>query len=237
MKDAGYDVADYRDIEPVFGTLAEADALIAEAHAAGIKVIIDIVPNHTSDQHLLFQRGPRRRPGLAANASASSSARAAGPTATCPPTTGEQVRRSGLDPGPGGRPPASGTCTCSPPSSPTSTGDNADIKAEFEQTLRFWFDRGVDGFRIDVAHGLVKDAALPDLNGLAFPLGGERRGVEHPHWDQPGVHDIFREWRRSPTSTPRPARRSAARSGSAVRIGWPPTCVRTSCTPPSTSTS
>ena len=63
MKDAGYDVSDYRDIEPVFGTLPEADALIAEAHAAGIKVIIDIVPNHTSDQHVLFQQALAAAPG------------------------------------------------------------------------------------------------------------------------------------------------------------------------------
>jgi alpha-glucosidase len=75
--------------------------------------------------------------------------------------------------------------------------NHPDIHAEFEQTLRFWFDRGVDGFRIDVAHGLVKDDNLADIDGLPFPLPDSTPdGVEHPHWDQPGVHDIFRSWRR-----------------------------------------
>jgi alpha-glucosidase len=75
--------------------------------------------------------------------------------------------------------------------------DHPDVAAEFEQTLRFWFDRGVDGFRIDVAHGLVKDAGLRDLSGMTFPLPDDTpEGVEHPHWDQPGVHDVFRSWRR-----------------------------------------
>ena len=118
MADGGYDVADYRDIEPVFGTLADADSLIGEAHDIGLRVIVDIVPNHSSDHHVWFQAAlaaghgsPERaryifRDGRGADGRA-------GPTTGSPPSAGR--------PGPGSRT-ASGTCTCSRPSSRTSTG-------------------------------------------------------------------------------------------------------------------
>ena len=190
MKDAGYDVSDYRDIEPVFGTLAEADAMVAEAHDLGIKVIIDIVPNHTSDQHVLFQQA------LAAGRGSAERERfifrdGRGENGDLPPNDWQSTFG-----GPAWTRVADGQWYLHlfTPEQPDVNWRNADIKAEFEQTLRFWFDRGIDGFRIDVAHGLEKDWALPDLNGLEFPLeeGAEN---EHPHWDQPSVHDIFREWR------------------------------------------
>jgi len=198
MKDAGYDVSDYRAIEPVFGTMADAEALIAEAHAVGIRVVLDIVPNHTSDQHRWFQ-----------------AALAAGPGS---PERDRFIFREGrgVD---GSEPPndwmsefggpawtrvveADGTpgqwyLRLFAPEQPDVNWDHPDIAGEFEETLRFWFDRGVDGFRIDVAHGLVKDDGLADIDGLPFPLPDDTpAGVEHPHWDQPGVHDIFRSWRR-----------------------------------------
>ncbi len=81
------------------------------------------------------------------------------------------------------------------PEQPDVNWRNQAIKDEFAKTLRFWFDRGIDGFRIDVAHGMAKDWELPDLDGLEFPLP-EDAEHDHPHWDQPGVHEIFREWRR-----------------------------------------
>ncbi len=197
MKDAGYDVSDYRAIEPVFGTMADAEALLAEAHDAGIRVILDIVPNHTSDQHRWFQ-----------------AALAAGPGS---PERDRFIFRDGRGPG-GDEPPndwmsefggpawtrvteADGRpgqwyLRLFAPEQPDVNWNHPDIHAEFEQTLRFWFDRGVDGFRIDVAHGLVKDADLRDLGGLTFPLPADApEDVQHPHWDQPGVHDVFREWR------------------------------------------
>jgi len=190
MKDAGYDVSDYRDIEPVFGTLAEADALIDESHAAGIKVIIDIVPNHTSDQHPLFQQA------LAAVRGSAERDRfifrdGRGAAGELPPNDWQSTFG-----GPAWTRVEDGQWYLHlfAPEQPDVNWRNDDIKAEFEQTLRFWFDRGVDGFRIDVAHGLEKDWALPDLNGLAFPLDEEAEH-DHPHWDQPSVHDIFRSWR------------------------------------------
>lgn len=198
MKDAGYDVSDYRAIEPVFGTMAEAELLIAEAHAVGLRVILDIVPNHTSDQHRWFQaalaagaRSPERdrfifREGRGADGAQPPNdwmSEFGGPAWT---------RVHDAD----GRP-GQWYLHLFAPEQPDVNWDHPDIHAEFEQTLRFWFDRGVDGFRIDVAHGLVKDAELADAHGLTFPLPADTPDdVEHPHWDRPGVHDIFREWRR-----------------------------------------
>ncbi len=206
MKDAGYDVSDYRSIEPVFGTMADAEALIAEAHGHGLRVILDIVPNHTSDRHRWFI-----------------DALAAGPGS---PERDRYIFRDGRGPGgeqppndwrsefggpawtrvtePGGRP-GQWYLRLFAPEQPDVNWNHPDVAEEFLQTLRFWFDRGVDGFRIDVAHGLVKDADLRDLGDLTFPLPDDTPdGVEHPHWDQPGVHDVFRTWRRLADSYPEP---------------------------------
>ncbi len=190
MKDAGYDVSDYRDIEPVFGTLPEADALIAEAHAAGIKVIIDIVPNHTSDQHVLFQQALAAAPG-SPERDLFVFRDGRGTDGELPPNDWQSTFG-----GPAWTrvPDGQWYLHLFTPEQPDVNWRNQAIKDEFAKTLRFWFDRGIDGFRIDVAHGLEKDWNLPDLKGLLFPL---EEGVEydHPHWDQPAVHDIFREWR------------------------------------------
>ncbi len=198
MKDAGYDVSDYRDIEPVFGTLAEADAMITEAHALGIKVIIDIVPNHTSDQHALFQAALAAGPG-SAERERYVFRPGRGENGELPPTDWQSdfggpawTRTTDPDVTPG-----AGYLHLITPEPPDVTWTNAEIRAEFEKTLRFWFDRGVDGFRIDVAHALVKDPAFPDAGGMVFPLPeGTPEDVDHPHWDRPGVHEIFRSWRR-----------------------------------------
>ena len=164
--DAGYDVADYRAVDPMFGDLDDAEALIARRARAGLRVIVDLVPNHTSDQHEWFRRGAGGAgPGSAAREPLPLPRRARASTANCRPTTGS--RSSAARPGPGRRTPtarrASGTCTCSPPSSPTSTGTTRRCATSSESVLRFWLDLGVDGFRIDVAHGLVKAAGLPDV--------------------------------------------------------------------------
>jgi alpha-glucosidase len=184
--DAGYDVADYRSIDPAFGTLADADALIAEGHALGIRTIIDIVPNHCSDQHRWFQAA------LAA-----------------PPGSAERDRfwfRPGRGDG-GDLPPNSWrsifggpawTRTISPdgtsgewylhlfaPEQPDFNWANPEVRAEFEDILRFWFDRGVDGIRIDSAALLTKDPRLPETEP----------GDPSPYTDRDDVHDIYRSWR------------------------------------------
>ncbi|KWX68712.1 glycoside hydrolase family 13 protein [Mycobacterium sp. NAZ190054] len=194
MADAGYDVSDYRDIEPAYGTLADAQALIAEAHASGVRVILDIVPNHTSDQHAWFKAalddepGARQRyhfrPGRGADGG-------------LPPNNWQSVfggpAWTRVDSGP-----LEGQWYLHlfAPGQPDLNWDHDEVRAEFEDILAFWFDRGVDGFRIDVAHGLVKEAGLPD----GTSAGDEPHAIlqtqnRHPAWDQDGVHEIYRGWR------------------------------------------
>jgi alpha-glucosidase len=195
MKDAGYDVSDFRDIDPAFGTLPEANAMIAEAHGLGLKVLLDIVPNHLSDQHVWFQaalaaqRGsPERerfifRPGRGEHGDLEPNdwqSNFGGPAWT---------RIQNLDGTPG-----DWYLHLFTPEQPDLNWENPEVRAEFEQIMRFWFDLGVDGFRIDVAHGLAKAAGLPDAGPIAWPpIDG--RPVAHPHWDQDGVHEIYRSWR------------------------------------------
>ncbi|MGH8883484.1 MAG: alpha-amylase family glycosyl hydrolase, partial [Stackebrandtia sp.] len=172
MADFGYDVADYTDVDPVFGTLDDFDRLVAEAHARGIRVIVDLVPNHTSDQHPWF------RAALAAPEGSAERARyvfrdGRGPGGAAPPNDWISVfggpawtrtRR------PDGRP-GQWYLHLFAPEQPDLDWTNPEVRQEFLAILRFWLDRGVDGFRIDVAHGLAKDPALADTNG-AFAAGG-----------------------------------------------------------------
>jgi alpha-glucosidase len=191
MQDAGYDVADYRAIEPAFGTLAEAEAFIAEAHAADLKVILDIVPNHTSSSHVWFQAALEGdeaararyifRPG-------------SGESGDQPPNDWQSsfggpawTRTKDLDGCPG-----DWYLHLFAPEQPDLDWTNPEVTAEFEAILRFWFDRSVDGFRIDVAHGLVKAQGLPDAYGRPNHAA---RGATHPAWDQDGVHEVYRAWR------------------------------------------
>jgi alpha-glucosidase len=191
MADAGYDVADYRGIDPLFGTLEEAEKLIAEAHDLGIRIILDVVPNHGSDQQQWFTDALAAPPGS--------------------PERSRYIFRPGRGDG-GELPPNNWTSEFGGPAWSRTTGpdgqpgewylhifapeqpdfnwDNPEVRAEFEDVLRFWFDRGVDGFRVDSAALLVKDPALADDRpGLAA-------GGDHPFVDRDGVHDVYRAWRR-----------------------------------------
>ena len=160
--DAGYDVADYRDVDPRFGTLADADAMIAEAHALGLRVIVDLVPNHTSNQHVWFQAALAARPGSRERARYifRNGRGAAGEE---PPNNwgsnfggGAWTRLTEADGSPG-----QWYLHLFAPEQPDLDWTNPEVHEEFESILRFWLDRGVDGFRIDVAHGLAKDPDLP----------------------------------------------------------------------------
>ncbi len=189
MADGGYDVADYRAIEPLFGSLVEAEKLIDEAHALGIKIIIDIVPNHCSDQHPWFLQAIAEGPD--------SPARelfwfkpGKGEDGSEPPNDwqsrfgGPAWSRSTNPDGTAG----DWYLHLYSPEQPDFNWTNKKVHDEFDDILRFWLDRGVDGFRIDVADGLVKEDGLPDLNGgTPEPL---------PFSDQDGVHEIYRHWRR-----------------------------------------
>ncbi|WP_026453436.1 glycoside hydrolase family 13 protein, partial [Saccharomonospora iraqiensis] len=193
MADGGYDVADYRAVDPLFGDLADAEALIAEAHGRGLRVIVDVVPNHTSSRHPWFVEALAAEPGSAARQ--------------------RYVFREGRDGGPpndwesmfGG--PAWTQVSDGQwylhlfdPAQPDLNWQHPDVHAEFEDILRFWLDRGVDGFRIDVAHGLVKADGLPDVGRT--DQAGLLTTRELPFFDQDGVHDIYREWRKILDSYP-----------------------------------
>jgi alpha-glucosidase len=190
MADAGYDVSDYRAIDPLFGTLGEAEKLITEAHDLGIRIILDVVPNHGSDQQQWFidalaapPGSPERaryifRPGRGAHGE-------------LPPNNwvsefgGPAWSRTT---GPDGEP-GEWYLHLFTPEQPDFNWDNPDVRAEFEDVLRFWFDRGVDGFRIDSAALLVKDPTLTDHQD------GAGAGGDHPFVDRDGVHDVYRAWR------------------------------------------
>ena len=196
MVDGGYDVADYRNVDPMFGTLDDANGLLADAHALGLRVLIDIVPNHTSDRHAWFQEALASAPGSAARARYHFT-HGLGEHGDEPPNNWPSVfggpawgRIIEAD-----RRPGQWYLHIFAPEQPDLNWDNAEVRAEFESILAFWLDRGVDGFRIDVAHAMIKAPGLPDLG--PEHLTGEPPGPDgHPHWDQDGVHEIHRAWRR-----------------------------------------
>jgi alpha-glucosidase len=190
MSDAGYDIADYRDIDPVYGTLGDATALIGEAHAHGIKVIIDIVPNHCSDRHPWF------RAALAAGPGSAQRERfwfrpGRGPGGDRPPNDWQSMfggpawtRVTEPDGTPG-----QWYLHLFAPGQPDFNWASPAVRAEFEDVLRFWLDRGADGIRIDSAALLTKDPGLRDV-GPDEPLPGT-----HPYIDRDDVHEIYRSWR------------------------------------------
>src|SRR5689334_10668763 len=170
MADAGYDVSDYRDVEPRFGSLEDAEALLSEAHDHGLRVLLDIVPNHSSDQHPWFQEALRAGPG-SPERERYVFRPGRGPAGDEPPNTWESVfggpaweRVTEPDGTPG-----EWYLHLFAPEQPDFNWEHQEVRDDFEDTLRFWFDRGVDGFRIDVAHSLVKDQALPDADDIEWP--------------------------------------------------------------------
>lgn len=195
--DAGYDVADYRDVDPLFGTLADFDKLVARAKEFGLRLIVDLVPNHSSDQHRWFR-----------------AALAAGPGSV---ERDRYVFRDGLGPD-GSEPPTDWVSVFGGPAwtritesdgrpgqwylhlfdrhQPDFNWDNPEVRVEFLDILRFWLDRGVDGFRVDVAHGLMKRLDGASWAGSAGGLASaDPSGEGPPMWDQEGVHEIYRTWR------------------------------------------
>ncbi|MGW1912217.1 glycoside hydrolase family 13 protein [Streptomyces sp. NPDC002076] len=197
LADGGYDVADHRDVDPRLGTLDDFDALVGEAHRLGLKVVVDIVPNHTSHQHPWFQEALRSGPGSPAR-ERYVFRRGRGAHGELPPTDWQSVfggsawKRT---------PDGEWYLHLFAPEQPDLNWDDEDVRADFRTTLRFWSGRGVDGFRADVAHGLAKDLAEPlrDIGNIgatgetALPL------VEpgsHPYWDRDEVHEIYRDWRK-----------------------------------------
>jgi alpha-glucosidase len=179
MADGGYDVSDYRDVDPRFGTLADFDALVAGAHELGIRIIVDIVPNHTSSAHPWFQEalaGRNRDRYIFRDEPNDWESVFGGPAWTRVPDGQWYLHLFDT-------------------AQPDLNWENPVVRSEFLDILRFWLDRGVDGFRVDVAHGMIKAEGLPDVG----PRDGrqvELLGSEPlPYFDQDGVHEIYRSWR------------------------------------------
>ena len=190
LADGGYDVDDYRDVAPELGTLADFGAMVAAAHAAGIKVIVDIVPNHTSNRHAWFVEALAAPPGSAARA--------------------RYIFRDGTG-ADGSRPPTDWPshfggpawtrvpdgqwyCHLFAPEQPDLDWGNPEVRADFRATLRFWADRGVDGYRVDVAHALAKDLSEP-LRSKPETPGVLPTDGSDPLFDRDEVHEIYAEWR------------------------------------------
>lgn len=193
--DAGYDVADYYDVDPLFGSLSDAETLISTAHDLGLKLIVDLVPNHTSDEHVWFQQALAAAPG-SPERDRYLFREGCGADGNEPPNNWDSVFG-----GPAWRQVEQADVAIDEPGQwylhlfdekqPDLNWANREVHDEFERVLRFWLDRGVDGFRVDVAHGLVKKVGLPDSSGTSHVADGSQ-----PMWDQPGVHEIYREWRK-----------------------------------------
>ena len=191
MADGGYDVADHCDVDPIFGTLADFDAVLSDAHKLGLRVTVDLVPNHSSAEHRWFIEAVLSAPGSDARRRYHFRAGNRVPNNWESDFGGPAWTRSVNADGSLGE----WYLHLFAPEQPDFDWSNPEVHHEFERVLRFWLDRGVDGFRVDVAHGLVKAAGLPDNPPRG--LLAERPGylpVGH-QWDQPGVHAIFRRWR------------------------------------------
>jgi alpha-glucosidase len=187
MADFGYDVSDYRDVDPTFGNLAEFDRLLSEAHRRKIHVIVDLVPGHTSDRHPWFlaarssREDPRRdfyvwadpRRGGGAPNNWRAVFKRVGSAWSLDETTGQYYLHHFL------------------PEQPDLNWWNPKVRAEIDDVMRFWLDRGVDGFRIDVASGLIRDERLRNNPRFHFRGWPRRR-----NWDLEEVHDIHRQWRK-----------------------------------------
>lgn len=191
--DGGYDVADYRRIEPRYGTLEDAEALISECHDLSIRVIADLVPNHTSREHAWFKEALASPPGH--------------------PSRDRYIFRPGR--GDGSEPPSNWQAVFSgstweqvddgefylhifDTSQPDLNWENPEVRDEFDAIIRFWLDRGIDGLRIDVSHGMIKDLDFPDLSPEvlgSFSLLEGDEPASHPFWDRDGLHEINRRWR------------------------------------------
>ena len=208
LADGGYDVDDYRDVAPELGTLEDFDTLVEAAHASGMKVIVDIVPNHTSNRHPWFVEALASPPGSAARARYIFRD-GMGPYGSLPPSDWIShfggpawTRVPGWHEEPGERSDhqplrraGQWYCHLFAAEQPDLNWDNPEVREDFKTTLRFWADRGVDGYRVDVAHALAKDLSeplrsKPVLADRTMPLDGT-----DPLYDRNEVHEIYAEWR------------------------------------------
>ena len=197
QKDAGYDVSDYQDVDALFGTLADFDAMVARAHELNIRVLVDLVPNHTSDQHAWFQAALTAEPGSPERGFYHFKD-GKGENGDLPPNNwlsmfggSAWTRTTNTDGTPG-----QWYLHLFDSSQPDLNWDNPKVQEAFEEILRFWLDRGVDGFRVDQPHAMGKAAGLPDHPDVERAGAGFIEGeASPPMWFQESVHPIFRKWR------------------------------------------
>jgi alpha-glucosidase len=190
-------VSDYRRVDPMFGDLDDAAGLIEDAHALGLRVIVDLVPNHCSDQHPWFQQALRDGAGSPARQRFHFRP-GRGDDGELPPNDWESIFGGPAwtrvaDPSTGSGQAGEWYLHLFAAEQPDFNWEHRAVQDEFRSILRFWLDLGVDGFRVDVAHGLVKAPGLPDIgtaNQVALLGSGEV-----PFFDQDGVHEIYRDWR------------------------------------------
>ncbi|HEY7822000.1 MAG TPA: alpha-amylase family glycosyl hydrolase, partial [Acidimicrobiia bacterium] len=192
MNDGGYDVADYRSINPLFGTLDEAKSLIEEARNLGLRLLVDLVPNHTSSEHKWFQAALAAQPG-SPERDRYHFLPGRGHNGMEPPNDWQSVFG-----GPAWTRVADGEWYLHlfDPSQPDLNWENPEVRAEFESIIRYWKDLGAAGFRVDVAHSLVKAPGYPDLGEKLEEFMATPHAEDHPHWNRPELHEIVKGWRR-----------------------------------------
>jgi alpha-glucosidase len=198
QKDGGYDVADYTDVDLLFGTLQDFDSMLAKAHSLGLRVMIDLVPNHTSDQHEWFQKALAAAPG-SPEREFYHFKDGLGENGELPPNNWVSMfggpawtRVTEKDGTPG-----QWFVHLFDSSQPDLNWSNEKVQEAFEEILKFWLDRGVDGFRVDQPHAMAKAKGLPDHSYVAEAGAGFIEGRENPPmWFQEEVHPIFRRWRK-----------------------------------------
>ena len=204
QKDGGYDVSNYVDVDPIFGKLSDFDDLLAKAHGLGFRVMIDLVPNHSSDQHPWFQKALAAEPGSPErNFYHFKDGR--GDSAELPPNNWVSMfggpawtRVTEKDGKPG-----QWFVHLFDSSQPDLNWANPAVQQEFENILKFWLDRGVDGFRVDQPHAMAKAKGLPDHPYVKEAGAGFIEGRENPPmWFQDEVHEVFRKWRKILESYP-----------------------------------
>ena len=198
LADGGYDVDDYRDVDPKLGSLADFDEMLAKLHEVGIRVFVDIVPNHSSNLHEWFKEAIAAEPGSAArNRYIFRDGKGANgelpptdwPSHFAPSAWTHESKMGGKH--------NQWYCHLFAPEQPDFNWDNREIEEDFLKTLKFWADRGVDGFRIDVAHGMKKDLSEPLKNQPNFPSYKEleQNPGQNVLFDRDELHDVYKEWR------------------------------------------
>ena len=196
LADGGYDVDDYRDVDPKLGSLADFDEMLNKLHEVGIRVFVDIVPNHSSNRHEWFKEAIAAEPGSPAR-NRYIFRDGKGANGELPPTNWP----SHFAPSAWTHESAMGGkhnqwyCHLFAPEQPDFNWDNREIEDDFFKTLKFWGDRGVDGFRIDVAHALKKDLSEPLKDQDRYPDLVNRKVGDNILFDRDEVHEIYKEWR------------------------------------------